>query len=267
MDVFSEHTDALPTYFAANLERLECLTYGMYSMVSTILMMTAHNQHVLAKVGVQHNNMAVSGPCVPDLPETSTQTFANITSPSRSRRARAKKTRQRLWSSAQAPSLHKAPCNMAEHHEISCQTSIEGEQILHIEGEAFLLMSKVEELSRMTAARTVEEMQKSYDSRLEGTIAKVDAEQRRLKESIMNLEEELSRERARADMLAAELAQEGADHLEYAAHDWDDWDPWLFFDKDELAPMSQTCHDWKHMVEKHTPFFSITPAGGPAADG
>ena len=135
MDALSEHTDALPTYFAANLERLECLTYGMYSMVSTILMMTAHNQHVLAKVGGQHNNnMAVSGPCVPDLPEASTQTFASITSPSRSRRARAKKTRQRLWSSAQTPSLHEAPRNMAEHRESSCQTSIEGEQMLHIEG-------------------------------------------------------------------------------------------------------------------------------------
>ena len=132
---------------------------------------------------------------------------------------------------------------MAEHRESSCQTSIEGEQILHIEGEVYLLMSRVEELSRMTAERTVEEMQKSFDSKLEGTLAKVNAEQSRLKDTIVNLEKELSRERARADMLAAELAQEEADHLERAAHDWDDSDPWFFFDKEELAPMSQTCHD------------------------
>ena len=140
---------------------------------------------------------------------------------------------------------------MAEHHESSCQTSIECEEILHIDGKDFLLLPvlKVEELSRMTAEKTAEDMQKSFDSRLEGTHAKVKSEQSRLRDSVMNLEKQLSRERARADMLAAQLAQEEADHLESAAHDW--WDPWLFLDKEELAPMSQTCHDWQRLVKKN----------------
>ena len=243
----------------------ECLTYGMYSMVSTLLIMTTQHQHVSAKDSIQGSSIAVSGPLVPDRPEAGTQASAVFPSPSKSRRARAKRTRQRLWSSAHAVSLQ-APCTIAEYQENSCQTSIEGEEILHIEGEDFLLMSRVEELTRMTAARTADMGQQKFDSRHEGMLAKFEAERLRLNGTIMDLEKELCTERAKAPMLAADSVQEEASDLAHAAHDWDAWDPWLFFDKDELAPMSQTCPHWQHLVEENTPFFSLTPCR-PEAEG
>ena len=217
------------------------------------------------------------------------------------RRVRAKRTRQRLLSSVHAAPLQETTSSKAES---SCQTSIEG-------GD-FLPMAKVEELTQMTAERTTEMMQRKFDSRLEDLLAKFGAERSLLKESALNLEKELRREKdrgdaltaelvqkdaehfdfaaersflkesasnlekelcrekARADALTAELTPKDAEHLEYVANDsvsdWEPSDPWLFLDKEELASMSQTCHDRRLLVEENTPFFSLAPTGSLPAD-
>jgi Zn-dependent M32 family carboxypeptidase len=128
-----------------------------------------------------------------------------------------------------------------------------------------LPVSKAEELSKMTAQRTVEIMERQFDSRLQDVLSKFAAERTLLEAQVSDLVEQLRRERAKADTLTQEVAHSGAEHAQYAANgsapadDCGSLDPWLFLDKDELACMSQTCHDWKRLVTKNTPFYSIVP--------
>jgi hypothetical protein len=199
----------------------------------------------------------------------------------------------KVFTNAQTASVKEAHAFTLES---SCQTDLEGD---------VLPMSKAEELSRITAEKTTEVLQIQFEGKVKDLWTEFERELTRQNDRMLNLEKrhsqervladaltaelgkkltltkdrmltlekQLSREKVLADTLTAELGKKDAGHFPCVIADpvvvagWDKWDPWLFLDSEELAPMSQTCHQWKLLVEANTPLFSITPTAGSDTDG